>query len=145
MLFYKNHRFHYEGVSFAIPDGYYLDTNYGDGAADALDFWTKDKSLRIRIAIEQETKGSLAELNSVIQDLEDCIVLEGPQAVLMNGLAGHRAVYDSGRRQYCEIRCTLSGVGDQQTEIMLLFVGDPQLPSKDILKDLVAIISPRKE
>lgn len=145
MLLHKNHRFYYEGVSFAIPDGYYLDTNYGDGAANALDFWTKDKSLRIRIAIEQETKGSLEELNSVIQDLEDCIVLEEPKAILMNGLTGYRAVYDSGRRQYYEIRCAVSGSGDQQTEIMLLFVGDPQLPSMDMLKNLIALISPMKE
>lgn len=145
MLFYKNHRFHYEGVSFAIPDGYYLDTNYGDGAADALDFWTEDKSLRIRVAIEQETKGSLAELNSAIRDLEDCIVLEGPEAILMNGLTGYSAVYDSGRRQYYEIRCAISGSGDQQTEIMLLFVGDTQLPSMDMLKDLIMLISPSKE
>lgn len=145
MLLHKSHRFYYEGVSFAIPDGYYLDTNYGDGAADALDFWTKDKSLRIRIAIERETKGPLAELNSVIRNLEDCIVLEDPDAILLNGLTGYRAVYDSGRRQYCEIRCAMSGSGDQQTEIMLLFVGDPHLPHKNVLKDLVAIISPRKE
>ena len=49
MLLYKNHRFYFGGVSFAIPDGYYLDTNYGDGAENSLDFWTKDMSLRIRI------------------------------------------------------------------------------------------------
>lgn len=56
MLQYKNHRFYYEGVSFALPDGYYLDTNYGDGAEDALDFWAKDMSLRIRIAIERDQR-----------------------------------------------------------------------------------------
>lgn len=145
MLLYKNHRFHYEGVSFAIPDGYYLDTNYGDGASDALDFWTKDKALRIRIAIEHETKGPLAELNSIIRDLEDCVVLEGPQEVFMNGLAGYEAVYDSGRRQYYEMRYALSGSGNLQTEIMLLFVGDPKLPSKNTLKELVALICPTKE
>ena len=76
MLLYKNHRFHYEGVSFAIPDGYYLDTNYGDGASDALDFWTKDKTLRIRIAIEHETKGPLAELNSIIRDFPSAFVVK---------------------------------------------------------------------
>lgn len=145
MLLHKKHRFYYEGVSFTIPDGYYLDTNYGDGATDALDFWTKDKSLRIRIAIEQETYGPLTELNFAIRELEDCIVLEKPEAVLINGLTGYRAVYDSGRRQYCEIRCALSGSGDLQTEIMILFAGDPQLPGKDVLQDLVAMISPMKE
>ena len=84
MLLYENHRFYFEGVSFTIPDGYYLDTNYGDGAENSLDFWTKDMSLRIRISIEQETKGPLVELNSVIRDLEDCVVLEGPDAILQN-------------------------------------------------------------
>ena len=145
MLQYKNHRFYYEEVSFALPDGYYLDTNYGDGAEDALDFWTKDMSLRIRIAIEHETKGPLQELNSVIRDLEDCVVMDGPKANLLNGLAGYRATYDTGRRQYCEIRYAVSGVGDNQTELMVLFVGDPKLPKKEVLMSLVDMIDLRKE
>ena len=145
MLLYKNHRFYFEGVSFAIPDGYYLDTNYGDGAENSLDFWTKDMSLRIRIAIELETKGPLVELNSVIRDLEDCVVLEGPDAILQNGLAGYRATYDTGRRQYCEMRYAVSGGGSDQTELMLLFVGDPKLPSREDLAELVGMIAPRKE
>ena len=98
MLQYKNHRFYYEGVSFALPDGYYLDTNYGDGAEDVLVFWTKDMSLRIRIAIERETKGPLAEIYAVIRDLEDCVVLEEPNETLSNGLTGYRIIYDTGRR-----------------------------------------------
>ena len=110
MLLYKNHRFFYEGVSFAIPDGYCLDTNYGDGAEDSLDFWTADKSLRIRIAIEKETKGPRAELNYVIRELEECVVLEGPKAVMMNGLAGYQATYDTGSRQYCELRFSVSAI-----------------------------------
>ena len=145
MLLYKNQRFYFEGVSFAIPDGYYLDTNYGDGAENSLDFWTKDVSLRIRIAIEQETKGPLKELNSVIQDLEDCVVLEGPDAILHDGLAGYKAIYDTGRRQYCEMRYAISGSGDNQTELMLLFVGDPKLPNKENVISLVEMIAPRKD
>ena len=145
MLQYKNHRFYYEGVSFALPDGYYLDTNYGDGAEDALDFWTKDMSLRIRIAIEPETKGPLKELNSVIRDLEECVVMDGPEANILNGLAGYRAIYDTGRRQYCEMRYAVSGAGDNQTELMLLFVGDPKLPKKEVLMSLVDMIDLRKE
>ena len=144
MLLYKNHRFHCEGVSFAIPDGYYLDTNYGDGAEDSLDFWTEDESLRIRIAIERETKGPLPELEFVIRELEDCTVMEGPDAILTNGLAGYRTVYDTGRRQYCEMRYAVSGSGNQQTELMLLFVGDPKLPSKETLLTLLEMIAPAK-
>ena len=145
MLQYKNHRFYHEGVSFALPDGYYLDTNYGDGAEDALDFWTKDMSLRIRIAIERETKGPLAELNSVIRDLEDCVIIEGPGASLLNGLAGYEAIYDTGRRQYCEMRYTISEYENQQNEIILLFIGDPKLPNKEVLMGLVRTIAPSKE
>ena len=145
MLLYENHRFYFGGVSFAIPDGYYLDTNYGDGAENSLDFWTKDMSLRIRIAIEQETKGPLEELKSVIRDLEDCVVLEGPDAILQNGLAGYKAIYDTGRRQYCEMRYAVSGTGANQTELILLFVGDPKLPSKEDLTKLVGMITPRQE
>ena len=145
MLLYKNHRLHCEGVSFALPNGYYLDTNYGDSPEDSLDFWTEDESLRVRIAIERETKGPLEELNYVIRELEDCTVLEGPEAIVMNGLTGYRATYDTERRQYCEMRFAVSGTGDNQTELMLLFVGDQKLPSKEALMDLVEAIALRKE
>ena len=36
MLLYKNHRFHCEGVSFEIPDGYCLETNYEESPEDRL-------------------------------------------------------------------------------------------------------------
>ena len=145
MLLYKNHRFFYEVVSFAIPDGYCLDTNYGDGAEDSLDFWTADKSLRIRIAIEKETKGPRAELNYVIRELEECVVLEGPKAVMMNGLAGYQATYDTGSRQYCELRFSVSSHDNCHTELMILFVGSPQLPSKGTMLDITNCIFPTKE
>lgn len=145
MLLHKNHRLYCEGLSFALPDGYYLDTNYGDSPEDSLDFWTKDMSLRIRIAIERETKGPLAELNYVISELEDCTVLEGPEAILMNGLAGYRATYDTERRQYYEMRFAISGSADNQTELLLLFVGDPKLPCEKKLMDLERKIALRKE
>ena len=34
MLLYKNHRFCCAGVSFQIPDGYYLETNYEESPED---------------------------------------------------------------------------------------------------------------
>lgn len=145
MLLHKNHRFYCEGVSFALPDGYYLDTNYGDSPEDSLDFWTEDESLRVRIAIERETKGPLAELNYVIRELEDCTVLEGPEAILINGLVGYKATYDTDRTQYCEMRFAISGTGDNQTELMLLLVGDSKLPSNEMIMRLIQEISPMKE
>ena len=145
MLLHKNNRFFYEGVSFAIPDGYYLDTNYGDGAEDSLDFWTKDEGLRIRIAVEQETKGPLSELNFLIRALEDCTVLEGPEAIFMNGLAGYRVTYDTGSRQYYELRFAISGSDKHQTELMILFVGTPRLPVEDTILDIINSIFPVKE
>lgn len=36
MLLYKNRCFHSEGISFAIPDGYCLDTSYEEVPEDTL-------------------------------------------------------------------------------------------------------------
>ena len=38
MLLYKNHRFHCQGVSFAIPDGYSLDTSYEEVPEDTFNY-----------------------------------------------------------------------------------------------------------
>lgn len=55
MLLYKNHRFHCEGISFAIPEGYGLDTSYEEVPEDTLHLWTEDERLYVRIGrpIEQ--------------------------------------------------------------------------------------------
>lgn len=73
------------------------------------------------------------------------MVLEEPNETLSNGLTGYRIIYDTGRRQYCEIRFAVAGSGENQIELMLLFIAKSKLPVKEVLMALVDKIDPSKE
>lgn len=145
MLLYKNHRFHCEGVSFAIPDGYGLDTSYEEVPEDTLHLWSEDKYLYIRVGIERETKGPFEELAFVLQELDECIIDQAPTALLLNGLSGYGAIYSVGNRQYMEYHLWIAGDNSNQTELLLLFISRGKLPAMAELQELVQSIGPRRE
>lgn len=145
MLLYKNHRFHCEGVSFEIPDGYCLETNYEESPEDTLHLWSADERIHLSIGVERETKGPMQELTFILRELEQCVVLEKPFAVMHGGLAGFTAAYRSGDTQYCETHLGISGKGDDQTGLIILISTRGQLPSKAEIEVLMNTISPCRE
>lgn len=144
MLLYKNHRFHCEGVSFEIPDGYCLETNYEESPEDTLHLWSADERIHLSIGIERETKGPLQELSFILRELEQCVVLEKPSAVMYGGLRGFSAAYRSGDTRYWETHLGISGIGDDQTGLIILISTHGHLPNKDTINDLFEAISPRR-
>ena len=145
MLLYKNHRFCCAGVSFQIPDGYYLETNYEESPEDTLHLWSADERIHLSIGIERETKGPLQELSFILRELEQCVVLEKPSAVIYNGLRGFSAAYRSGDTRYWETHLGISGIGDEQIEMVILITTYGQLPTKTDIDELIGIISPCRE
>lgn len=145
MLLYKNHRFHCEGVSFAIPDGYCLETSYEESSEDTLHLWTPDAGTHLCIGIERETNGPMQELAFILRELEQCIVLEEPSAVMCGGLGGFSASYQSGDAQYRETHLGISGTGDNQTGLVILISTHGQLPNKAEVEKLISEISPCRE
>jgi len=145
MLLYKNHRFHCEGVSFAIPDGYRLDTSYEEVPEDTLHLWSEDESLHICVGIERETKGPYQELVFILRALEKCIVKEKPTEVIYGGLRGYSAVYSSGGNESWEAHLGISGIGDDQTGLIMLITAQGKLPNKEDIQVIIEGISPCRE
>lgn len=145
MLLYKNHRFHCEGVSFEIPDGYCLETNYEESPEDTIHLWSEDESIHLCIGIERETKGPMQELTFILSELEQCVVLEKPSAVMYGGLRGFSAAYRSGSTQYWETHLGISGIGDDQTGLIILISTHGKLLTKAEIEALMNAISPCRE
>lgn len=145
MLLYKNQRFHCEGVSFEIPDGYCLETNYEESPEDTIHLWSADERIHLCIGFERETKGPMQELTFILRELEQCVVLEKPSAVMYGGLRGFAAVYRSGGTQYCETHLGISGMGDDQTGLIILISTHGKLPAKAEIEELMNAISPCRE
>lgn len=101
MLQYINHRFHFGGISFKIPDGYFLDSTYGEESDNTIHLYSPDESFALELRVQEDCDGSAAELESVISDLTPTVVYPiAPLAV--NGLSGHHATYRNRRTQYYE-------------------------------------------
>ena len=139
MFVCKQHRFYCEGVSFVIPDGYYLDTEPAEVQQDMLNLWRNSKKLHINIGIERETSGPIAQLLDYIQGLEATAQV-GPELIRHGGMSGYWAVYDTGNTTYCEYRLYLSGDGDNQTEFLFLIIaiGDARLTIRDTCDEMMA-------
>ncbi len=122
MLLYKSHRFHCNGASFEIPDGFYFDSETGDDTPNQIKFVAPDEYYEVEIRVEEDCDGTDEELASVIHDLSPEVVY--PIApLLMNGLAGHHVTYRNRRTQYYEARFALAD-GTSQLMVLASTAGD---------------------
>lgn len=144
MLQYKNHRVHCQGISFSIPEGYFLDTSYEEVPQDTLHLWSEDEKLYIRIGLEYDTKGPLQELNFILSELEECVVIKEPVAVLIGGLAGFKTVYSVGEVHYAEIRLATPNMGKTQNDLLLLFRVNGKPLKENEVETIIQMIDPHK-
>ena len=101
MFQYKNHRFHFGGVSFQIPDGYFFNSEPGGESDNFIQLYAPDQTFTVDIRIEKDCDEVIAELQSVLDDLDPTIVYP-PAPLQMNGLTGCHATYRNRRSQSYE-------------------------------------------
>ena len=145
MLQYKNHRIHCQGISFAIPEGYYLDTSYEEVPQDTLHLWTQDERLYVRIGLEYDTKGPLQELNFILRELEECVVIKEPSAVIYGGLAGFKTAYSVGEVHYAEVRLAVPGWEMIQNDLLILVRGKGAPLIESEVEAILQEINPKKD
>lgn len=144
MLFYRNNRFYWEGVSFALPDGLFIQTSPEMCEENVLNLWTEDKKMHITIGVQEDTKGPETELRYIIRELE-CTANVGPEKIEMGGLRGVWAWHSSDPIDYAEYRLSLSGKGRKQTEFLLLFSTREKMPNLENVKKWVKAFDIRKD
>ena len=109
MLQYKDGRFSAQGVSFSIPNGFFLETEpefcyeYGFGA------WTPDKQYYMEWQIETGCTGTENELRQLFETGSETKPLSEIQPVTVNGLAGHYTAYQNKNGQFFELRLSAHG------------------------------------
>ena len=145
MLQYKNHRIHCRGISFAIPEGYFLDTSYEEVPQDTLHLWTEDERLYVRIGLEYDTRGPLQELNFILRELEECVVSKEPSAVIYGGLAGFRTAYSVGEVHYAEVRLAVPSRETAQNDLLILVRGKGVPLNESEIEAVLQEINPQKD
>ena len=56
MLYYKNSRFHFGGMSFALPENILIDTDYERDTPNGFAFLSHDRKIRITVSTQEVTQ-----------------------------------------------------------------------------------------
>lgn len=133
MLLYHNHRFHCNGISFEIPDGFYLETAPGTETEDKICLYSPDQEYDLGIGVERDCASSADELAICMRESR---VIEPITPVVVNGISGHHAVYGYRRDQYYELRLDID---DGFLFTFVIHTNDNILDYKDRPEILAAI------
>ena len=106
MLQYKNHRFHCSGISFEIPDGYFLDTDC-DSYDNSIWLYPANRSIHILIEVHDSCDGARIELERICKDKYVGSV-DSFAPVTTNGLEGFMANYRYVREPNYEVWLDIS-------------------------------------
>ena len=107
MFQYLNHRFHWNNISFQIPDGFYLDSD--PEMPDKNTIWLVSPNLDFHISITilnggEDTRTVLSD--SITDMMPKSVSPIAP--ISINGLHGHHASFRLTRSRYYEILLALN-------------------------------------
>lgn len=134
MLYYKNGRFKMDSVSYQLPDGVYIDTEFK--SVIATGFEIVDPNGRFRIHI----KGENWEENSY-DFFEEFIFPFGYdnlgqiEPIVNNGMKGHQLWYQDTKTNYLEYRFDLPKGGDHANISIIIKADKNQIPVSELHKE----------
>lgn len=108
MLQYKEGRFHFAGVSFAIPDGFFLDTGY-NFQFEGFAIVSPDEKVAVEIGFDEGRKDPKADLEHYFEpgSESDLDIRKTIEPTEVNGLKGYLGTYISLDAAFIEYRLTL--------------------------------------
>lgn len=118
MLYYKNSRFYFGGMSFALPENILIDTDYERDTPNGFAFLSHDRKIRITVRTEeaaQSLKDYIKSDDFAENGFTVSAITEGGYA----GICGERAVYSDAAHEYCETRLKLPHPEDGMTAFII--------------------------
>lgn len=122
MIQIKNGRLQKYGLSFALPEGFFLETQSEVGQEDGLEFWSEDETLQMHIDFFCDEENSEETLKSwflpdSVTGSFNFVLLEPISPVSLDGISGYTAIYRSGddseeHKEYYELRLDLGKTED---------------------------------
>lgn len=105
MMYYEKGRFRLGCVSFALPDGIFIDPEFEMEIENGFELVDPDGRFRVSILGENCDESSLAFLEAL--PIDSFHRLTEVQEISINGVSGHKVAYYSGCRSYLELRFDL--------------------------------------
>lgn len=138
MLQYKNGRFHYKGVSLAIPDGFLLDMDYCY-QFEGFPILSPDGKVIVEMGIDERRTDPKGDLENYFEPGSDSdLAIRGTiEPVEVNGIKGYRGSYISLENAFLEYRLCLPQGG-----LLWLTIRQPGVPVTELMqsKYLAAVL-----
>ncbi len=145
MLLYKNHRLYHENFSFAIPNGFFLDTEHNSECPDeTVNLVSEDMRFAVQLSILYQTGEAADELAHIIMCI-NAYVIEAVKPFTINGLHGCCATYTSDGDYYHELRLDLDDGEDGINEFLVIIRTEDVIESQKDVAAIIRLIEPRRE
>ena len=112
MLIYQNGKFSAYGFSFALPDGFILNTEPDVCYTHGFGAWTPEGDCYVEWEIEHGCTGTYNELRELFNAGSGMYRINDISPIFVNGLSGHHVMYSDKTGQRYEIRLS-SGNGNE--------------------------------
>lgn len=96
MLLYENGRFHSGPISFALPEGFYLDSAPLELFPDGLTFYSPDCSLRLQLSTEEDRRDAYQEQEVFLKTIRKERILQALTPI-HQPLSGCEVIYRDSR------------------------------------------------
>ena len=131
MLFYKNGRFRMDSISYELPDGVYIDTEFQSVIATGFEIVDPEGKFRIHIKGEHWEENSYEFFEKVIFPFGYDRLGE-IETVENNGMQGHKLWYQDSNTNTLEYRFDLPEE-DQHKNISIILKADrAQIPLSEL-------------
>lgn len=141
MLYYQNGRFKMDSVSYELPDGIYIDTEFQSEIATGFEIVDPDGKFRIHIKGEHWTENSYEFFEKVIFSV-GYDRLGKIEAVENNGMHGHKMWYQDSKTNILEYRFDLPEGGKHANISIILKADNTKIPLSELenVPTLVALM-----
>ena len=102
MIQYRNGRFHIPGMSFIVPDGFYLNTTPDTVSDNCLCLISPNKEYSVFIQAASSKGSTFEELRAILINAGEHTLV--PESITINGIHGHHVKYTAGNERYYELR-----------------------------------------
>lgn len=107
MFQYQNGKLCAEGISFEIPNNFYINTSPCIEGDNFIELWSNDKDYMIIIAIEEHCLGTKQELEQAVSGDSGDYAMDDIKETAINGLNGHFLFYKSLTGERYQVRLNI--------------------------------------
>lgn len=120
MFFYQKNRFYTDGLSFQLPEEFYLDTSSEEKSMDGITLYPKEETFELELMVVHDSMDAILELKRLFSEIPKFSLKEPITPFLQNGLSGGQVTYHCAGTLYYEMRFNVQGRYEFSNFVLLI-------------------------